>query len=620
MSIVLEDLCKRFGGQLVLDRVSLEVADRELFVLLGASGSGKSTVLRLIAGLAVPDQGRILLHGRDVSALPPQQRGTGFVFQNYSIFRHMSVAANIEYGLKIRRRGRAARARKREELLELVDLAGLGERYSHQLSGGQQQRVALARALAYEPSVLLLDEPFGALDVKIRAQLRRSLREIQKRLGITTILVTHDQEEAFELADRVGVIERGRLLEVGTAETLYARPRTLYVASFLGAGNVLAGRARGGLAHFGPVFLPIPPQVPHEEDARVHLLFRPEDVVLAAEPPPAGATVLGRGKIVAQSFSGPIRRVRVKLPPLPATRQAAPALPFGEEGMLLDALLPSSTPLPEDELWVTLRAWRVLEQSPMRILVSETARPAGPQPALVHELVTKLGASVTFLGVGESSGAAEALRVALTKQLEETGLAHAEVVVRQGNRVHEIATKLREMPYDLLVLVSPREAGSSSERASATALDLLDEIEVPMLVLRGERDGLRRVLVCTAAGEPGKSNVRLGGRLARMLGASVTVLHVTREMAEPGPHEMGHLLRASATLRTLQVPNEVRVRKAATPVEGILGEARESEQDLIVIGGHGTRGRSIFGRDDATLQVLNAADRPVLVVPVQELP
>jgi ABC-type Fe3+/spermidine/putrescine transport system ATPase subunit len=620
VSIVLEDLSKHFGGQLVLDRVSLEVADRELFVLLGASGSGKSTVLRLIAGLAVPDEGRILLHGRDVSALPPQQRGTGFVFQNYSIFRHMSVAANIEFGLKIRRMKGAERARKREELLELVDLAGLGERYGNQLSGGQQQRVALARALAYEPSVLLLDEPFGALDVKIRAQLRRSLREIQKRLGITTILVTHDQEEAFELADRVGVIERGRLLEVGTAETLYARPRTLYVASFLGAGNVLAGRARGGLAHFGPVFLPIPPLVPHEEDARVHLLFRPEDVVLTAEEPQLGSTVLGRGRIVAQSFSGPMRRVRLKLPPLPATRQVAPSLPFGEEGMLLDALLSSTTPLPEDELWVTLRAWRVLEQSPMRLLVCEMARRTGSQLALVHEIVTKLGATATFFGVGESSAAAESLRLALAQQLQESGLAHAEVVVRQGNRANEISTKLRETPYDLLVLASPREAASGSDRAPTTALDLLDEIEVPMLVLRGERTSLRRILVCTAAGEPGKSNVRLGGRLARLLGASVTVLHVTREMAEPGPAEMGHLLRASATLRTLQVENEIRVRKSATPVEGILGEARETEQDLIVIGGHGPQTRSFFGRDDATQQILSAADRPVLVVPVQELP
>src|SRR5947208_8447139 len=220
MSIVLEQITKRYGNQWVVDNVALEVADKELFVLLGSSGSGKSTILRMIAGLAEPTSGRILLHGRDVTYLTPQKRGTGFVFQNYSIFRHMSVGENIEFGLKIRKVPREERTRKREQLLDLVGLTGLGNRYAHQISGGQQQRVALARGLAYEPNVLLLDEPFGALDVKIRTQLRRSLKEIQDRLAVTTILVTHDQEEAFELADRIGVLDRGRLLEIGASALL----------------------------------------------------------------------------------------------------------------------------------------------------------------------------------------------------------------------------------------------------------------------------------------------------------------------------------------------------------------------------------------------------------------
>src|SRR5437763_8201245 len=269
MSIVLEQITKRYGNQWVVDNVALEVADKELFVLLGSSGSGKSTILRMIAGLTEPTSARILLHGQDVTQLTPQKRGTGFVFQNYSIFRHMTVAENIESGLKIRKSPREERTRRRDELLELVGLAGLGSRYAHQLSGGQQQRVALARALAYEPGVLLLDEPFGALDVKIRGQLRRSLKEIQRQLQLTTILVTHDQEEAFELADRIGVVEHGRLVEVGTAEELYARPRTLFAATFLGGGNVLVGRARAGQAHFGALRLPIPDDTPHEEGARV---------------------------------------------------------------------------------------------------------------------------------------------------------------------------------------------------------------------------------------------------------------------------------------------------------------------------------------------------------------
>ena len=168
MSIILDRLSKEYAGLIVVDCVSLDISDSELFVLLGTSGSGKSTILRLIAGLAPPDRGRILLHGRDVTRLPPQERGTGFVFQNYSIFRHMSVAENIEFGLKIRKTASAERGQRRDQLLDLVGMAGLGARYADQLSGGQQQRVALARALAYEPNVLLLDEPFGALDVKTR--------------------------------------------------------------------------------------------------------------------------------------------------------------------------------------------------------------------------------------------------------------------------------------------------------------------------------------------------------------------------------------------------------------------------------------------------------------------
>ncbi|HEY2737890.1 MAG TPA: ABC transporter ATP-binding protein, partial [Thermoanaerobaculia bacterium] len=278
MSIVLDRLSKRFGNQTVVSRVSLEIEDGELFVLLGASGSGKSTVLRLIAGLSVPDSGTIQLRGRDVTDLAPQEREIGFVFQNYSIFRHMSVAENIEFPLKIRKVPAEERTRRREELLDLVGLGGLGGRYAHQLSGGQQQRVALARSLAHKPSVLLLDEPFGALDVKIRGQLRRNLREIQQKLKVTAILVTHDQEEGFELADRVGLMDRGALLEVGHPETLYAKPRTLFGATFLGAGTVLVGRARGNEARLGDLALPIPPEVEHEEGSRVRVLFRPEQV------------------------------------------------------------------------------------------------------------------------------------------------------------------------------------------------------------------------------------------------------------------------------------------------------------------------------------------------------
>src|SRR5689334_14411653 len=257
MSIMLEQLNKRYEGPPVVNNVTLEVLDGEFFVLLGPSGSGKSTILRMIAGLAGVDQGRVLLRGRDVTRLPPQERGVGFVFQNYALFRHMSVAENVEFGLKIRNVAAAARRRKRDELLELVGLAGLGGRMPRQLSGGQQQRVALARALAHQPEVLLLDEPFGALDAKVRLDLRRTIREIQRELGITTLFVTHDQEEAFELADRLAVLSFGRLLEAGPPDELYLRPETEFVATFLGTANLMVGEATAEGVRLGPVQFPL---------------------------------------------------------------------------------------------------------------------------------------------------------------------------------------------------------------------------------------------------------------------------------------------------------------------------------------------------------------------------
>jgi sulfate transport system ATP-binding protein len=313
MSIQVEQVSKTYGTERVVRHVSLEIETGELFVLLGASGSGKSTLLRLIAGLITPDTGRILLNERDVTRLPPQQRGTGFMFQNYSLFRHMTVAENIGFGLSIRRVGQRERRRRVEELLTLIDLAGYGDRFPAQLSGGQQQRVALARALAYQPNVLLLDEPFGALDVKIRAQLRQSLREIQQQLGVTAILVTHDQEEAFDIADRIGVIERGELLEVGTPSDLYQRPRTLFTATFLGTANVLAGQRNGASVRLGDVHLPAPPHPNHLSGQPVQLMCRPEELVLSASEESAVGDVIGGGLVDGIGFAGHLIRVTVRL-------------------------------------------------------------------------------------------------------------------------------------------------------------------------------------------------------------------------------------------------------------------------------------------------------------------
>jgi sulfate/thiosulfate transport system ATP-binding protein len=629
MSIVLEQITKRYGNQWIVDNVSLEIKDKELFVLLGSSGSGKSTILRMIAGLIDPTGGRIMLHGRDVTHLSPQQRGTGFVFQNYSIFRHMSVAENIEFGLKIRKVAKEDRARRREQLLDLVGLAGLGSRYAHQLSGGQQQRVALARALVYEPDVLLLDEPFGALDVKIRAQLRRSLKEIQQRLGVTTILVTHDQEEAFELADRIGVLERGRLLEVGAGETLYARPHSLFAATFLGAGTVLVGRAEGGQARFGSLALPIPEDTPHDEGARVQLLFRPEQVTLSADGPPADAPLLGKGPIVEQNFTGPLRRVRLRLPRPEGMRQIAPALPFGEEDLLVDASLSSEINLDDQELWVGLRGWTILKQPHPHLLVCDSgAGPTAPL-AITRLMAERLQSPTTVLAVAENPDAAETLRASIKERQQAAGLEGAELHVRFGNASEQIATEQAESLYELLVMTARprfkgarlpgRESRAMARHLGETLMSVLENADIPVLVAKGESLKLERVLICTAAGEPGKRVAQIGGRLARRLGAKVTLLFVTKESEEPGTLTRGHLDRGAATLRALDVTSQVKVRTAATPVEGIITEAEAGDHDLIVIGSHGPRSRMLFKLNDVMLQVLANANRPVLVVPTDKV-
>lgn len=241
MSILIEQISKKYGNHYVVDKVSLDVSDGELVVLLGSSGSGKSTILRIVAGLVLPDEGRILLNDTDITNLPPQKRGLGFVFQNYSIFPNMTITENIEFGMKIRKVSLLERKARSERLLELVGLPGLGSRYSGQLSGGQQQRVALARALAYEPRVLLLDEPFGAVDAKTRIQLRQSLKKIVKEIGVTTMMVTHDQEEAFELADRVAIINEGRVEHYGFPSDVYYAPATQFTADFVGDINLFEG-------------------------------------------------------------------------------------------------------------------------------------------------------------------------------------------------------------------------------------------------------------------------------------------------------------------------------------------------------------------------------------------
>ena len=315
MSITLDQVTKRYQGVPVVNDVSLDVREGEFFVLLGPSGSGKSTLLRAIAGLTGVDHGRISLHGRDVTNVSARQRGVGLVFQNYALFRHMTVAENIEFALRVRRMRARERRERRKELLRLVALEGLDDRLPTQLSGGQQQRIAVARALAHKPEVLLLDEPFGALDAKIREELRRTIRQVQRELRISTVLVTHDQQEAFALADRIGVMNLGRLLETAPPDELYARPTTRFVATFLGAANLLLARQTPDGIRLGaaPVDVPGAERIDNRREHEVVAVLRPEEAELAPTPEALASSYIARGTVDEVVFTGALERIRIRL-------------------------------------------------------------------------------------------------------------------------------------------------------------------------------------------------------------------------------------------------------------------------------------------------------------------
>ena len=294
MGITVTGVRKTFGAFAALHGIDLEARPGEFLALLGPSGSGKTTLLRIIAGLEFPDRGHVAFDGEDVTDRAVSQRGVGFVFQQYALFRHMTVADNVAFGLTVRRRrdrpSRAQISARVAELLDLVQLGTLGHRYPAQLSGGQRQRVALARALAVDPRFLLLDEPFGALDAKVRKDLRRWLRNLHDRLGLTSIFVTHDQEEALELADRVVVMDHGVIEQVATPANIYEAPASPFVFGFVGESNSLPVTVSGGQARFNGVALGAADGI---KDGRATAFFRPHDVIQADDGIMA-TTVLAR--------------------------------------------------------------------------------------------------------------------------------------------------------------------------------------------------------------------------------------------------------------------------------------------------------------------------------------
>jgi sulfate transport system ATP-binding protein len=319
LRIEIQDLTKRFGATLVLDAIGLEIKEREFLGLLGPSGSGKTTLLRILAGLDYADQGEVLFDGRDAGTLPIEARQVGIVFQHYALFGHMSVFDNVAFGLKVR--PRASRPSRREiaasveRLLALVQLEGFGARFPAQLSGGQRQRVALARALATEPKLLLLDEPFGALDAKVRIELRRWLRELHDATGLTTVFVTHDQEEALALADRVAIMSSGRIEQVGTPTEIYENPQTPFVYDFLGRTNAFDCVVENGHARIGDKSFPVEDGM---ADGPAVAFVRPHDVVLRhvddTEATP-DATLSGAAGVRLVTVLGPKAWVELSLGP-----------------------------------------------------------------------------------------------------------------------------------------------------------------------------------------------------------------------------------------------------------------------------------------------------------------
>ncbi len=569
MSIILDQLTKRYEGHPVVNRLSLEIANGEFFVLIGPSGSGKSTVLRMIAGLNSVDEGRVILHDRDVTLATPQQRGVGFVFQHYALFQHMSVADNIEFALRVRKVPANERQKRRDQL-----------------------------------------------------ELRRALRGIQTELGITTIFVTHDQEEAFELADRLGVMNFGRLLEVGTPSELYQHPQTEFVATFLGTTNLMVGESTAEGVQVGPVSFPINADSKRIEQAsstqRVQVLFRPEDVTLTLPDEALDAPQLGTGEIEGSTFSGSVERLRVRMPAIPGVRPIAPPVAFGEDAVLIEAARTQDVarrfPLaPGDSVNVGVRRIHALVHPGLSFLIltdgsesSQAALDLGGQIArLAH-------ARVTILSYGVEANKHESH---LQEAKEKLGSGLAQLEVRSSPYPPDVAVaqEVERRPYDLVIL---GVSGLVPVNRVPLAEKILRLGEHHLLLVPAEHAEPAHALVCVMSGEPGKEDVLFAGRFLRHLGAHATLMSVITSGDNTIPHDRAERFLAGGirTLELLRVPAETTIR-AGNVHDEIIHQMKEGGHDLLILGAPLPHGGDRVSLEGVVGQIIKEmTTHPVLVV------
>jgi sulfate transport system ATP-binding protein len=557
MSITLDQVTKRYQGVPVVNDVSLNVGDGEFFVLLGPSGSGKSTLLRAIAGLTGIDHGRIALHGRDVTHVSARRRGVGLVFQNYALFRHMSVAENIEFALRVRRVRAQERHQRRKELLRLVALEGFDDRLPSELSGGQQQRVAVARALAHKPDVLLLDEPFGALDAKIREELRRTIRQVQRELKITTVLVTHDQQEAFALADRIGVMNLGRLLECAEPDELYARPATRFVATFLGAANLLLARQTTEGISFGaePVDARGVQEVEAGREHEVVAVLRPEETEIAASPATLSSPYFAGGTVEEILFTGAQQRVRVRL------ADGAGAHMIGPEGTADSGILEVSRSQHEQ------RSFAVVRGQPVAVGMRR-----------IHILPTPLSSFTVWAATTETAEA-------LSRHPFLVGLA-ARMKTRVAVRIEP-------------ALANPgSEAQAAGGKSSGVAVlgagpKVIEQIEwlfhrgaAEALVLPSAPAAPRRVLIHWLDRAARRGTLAVAASLLRHVAAEAVYVGIMPALRSSGARSMG--MRALLDARSeaqavhgLEMRTELRFGDVVQELSAELGESRDQ---MLILG------------------------------------